>query len=149
LTAERRRETDDLLGDNGRQLPADAMVTKVLVRGEAVNAPAGRADDFVWPRREVAPFGSDPVVATTDLPMTPMVVEHNGTMVTAGAAAPTREVATAYALSAKRAAHRRVTPAVYTYAQSMYRPDYRRPPVPRQFSFQSWSGGQALFGGRW
>jgi hypothetical protein len=90
-------------------------------------------------------------VATTDLPMTPMVAEHNGTMVTAGAAAPTSEVATAYALSAKRAAHRRATPrpSVYAYAQSMYRPDYRRPPVPPQISFQSSFGGQALFGGRW
>ena len=28
-------------------------------------APAGRADDFAWPRRTVAPVGADPVVATT------------------------------------------------------------------------------------
>jgi hypothetical protein len=146
LTAERGNETDDLLGSDDRHLAADAMVTKVLVRGEAVTAPAGRADDFVWPRRGVAPFGSDPVVATTDLPMTPMVAEHNGTMATMGAATRSREVATAYALSAKRAAHRRVTrrPSVYAYAQSMYQPDYRRRPVPPQFSFQS-----SLLGGRW
>jgi hypothetical protein len=33
LTVERRRQTEELLGDNGRQLPADAMVTKVLGGG--------------------------------------------------------------------------------------------------------------------
>ena len=74
LTAERGRETDDLLGRDDRQLAADAMVTKVLVRGEAVTAPAGRADDFVWPRRDVAPVGSDPVVVvrlSSALPLRP------------------------------------------------------------------------------
>jgi hypothetical protein len=124
LTAERGRETDDLLGSD-RQLAADTMVTKVLVRGEAVTAPAGRADDFVWPRRDVAPVGSDPVVATTDLPMTPMVAERDEARPATGAVTRSREVATADAVPAKRAAHRRVTPQapVYAYAQSMYRPD--------------------------
>jgi hypothetical protein len=110
-----------------------------LVRGEPVRAPAGRADDFVWPRRGVAPFGSDPVVATTDLPMTPM------TTATMGAATPSTKLATAAAPPAKPAAPRRVTlrPPAYAYVQSMYRPDYRRPPVQGLFNFQS------LFGGRW
>jgi hypothetical protein len=39
-TGRRGRENDDLLGSDDRQLAADAMVTKVLVRGEAVTAPA-------------------------------------------------------------------------------------------------------------
>jgi hypothetical protein len=144
LIAERGSEADDLLGGDDRQLAADAMVTKVLVRGEAVTAPAGRADDFVWPRRGVAPVGSDPVVATTDLPMTPMA-ERNGTTATTGAAMPSRKLAAAAALPAKRAAPRRVMPRppAYAYAQSMYRPDYRPPPVQGLFNFQS------LFGGRW
>jgi hypothetical protein len=143
LSAE--RGSDDLLGDNGRQPAADAMVTKVLVRGEAVTAPAGRADDFVWPRRGVAPVGSDPVVATTDLPMTPMV-----SVATMEAATPSREVATAAALTAKKVAHRRVTrrPSVYAYAQSLHRPDFRQP-FPPQFSFQSMFSGQPVFGARW
>jgi hypothetical protein len=34
-----------------------------------VAAPAGRGDDFTWPRRSVAAFGADPVVATTTLPI--------------------------------------------------------------------------------
>jgi hypothetical protein len=28
-------------------------VAKTLVKGEPLNAPAGRADDFAWPRREI------------------------------------------------------------------------------------------------
>ena len=145
LIAKRGSESEELLGGNTRQPAADAMVTKVLVRGEAVTAPAGRADDFVWPRRGVAPVGSDPVVATTDLPMTPMVAERNSTTATTGAATPSREVATAAALPARPSAPHRVRPRppAYASAQSMYRPDYRRPPVQPQFNFQS------LFGGRW
>jgi uncharacterized protein len=50
LIAERGSESDELLGGNARQPATDALVTKVLVRGEAVAAPAGRADDFAWPR---------------------------------------------------------------------------------------------------
>ena len=138
LLAERGSETDDLLGGSPRQLASDAMVTKVLVKGEPVRAPAGRADDFAWPRRGVAPVGSDPVVATTDLPMTPMVAERGAT----GAATPSTEVAGATAQPARPVVRRAPRPA-YADAQSIYRPDYRRPPVVPQFSFQS------LFGGRW
>jgi len=141
LIAERGSESEELLGGNARQLATDALVTKVLVKGEAVRAPAGRADDFTWPRRGVAPVGSDPVVATTDLPMTPMVAERGGTGGGTAPAAPSTEVASA--APAKPAAPRRTTPRpAYAEAQSMYRPDYRRPVAP-QFSFQS------LFGGRW
>ena len=44
-------------------------VTRVLVNGEAISPPAGRSDDFRWPRRAIAPFGTDPVVATTTEPI--------------------------------------------------------------------------------
>jgi uncharacterized protein len=49
---------EDLVG-GGRQAarPAaggDAAVSRVLVRGEAVPAPTGRADDFSWPRGSAA-----------------------------------------------------------------------------------------------
>lgn len=44
-------------------------VTRALVNGEAVVPPAGRADDFKWPRREIAPLGTDPIVATTTEPI--------------------------------------------------------------------------------
>ena len=69
-------ELEQLLGGTSPPAVTDAVATKVLVKGEAMPVPAGRADDFAWPRRTVAPFGSDPVVATTDLPMTPMVAER-------------------------------------------------------------------------
>jgi hypothetical protein len=44
-------------------------VTRVLVNGEAIAPPAGRADDFKWPRRVIAPVGTDPIVATTTEPI--------------------------------------------------------------------------------
>jgi hypothetical protein len=89
LIAERGSETDDLLGGNARRPTSDAIAAKVLVQGEPISAPAGRADDFAWPRRDVAPVGDDPVVATTDLPMTPMVAERSNA--TTVAAAPSTE----------------------------------------------------------
>ena len=46
--------TDQLLGGHGsRPVANDALATRVLVKGEPLPAPAGRADDFAWPRREV------------------------------------------------------------------------------------------------
>jgi hypothetical protein len=75
---------ETLLG--GTPLPsasADSVVTKVLVRGEPVEAPPGRADDFAWPRRDVVTatgvLPPDPV-----LPPTPPVA----TAVTPGAVPP-------------------------------------------------------------
>ena len=46
--------TDQLLGGPGaRPVAIDALAARVLVKGEPLSAPAGRADDFAWPRREV------------------------------------------------------------------------------------------------
>ncbi len=46
--------TDQLLGGPGsRPAAVDTLAARVLVKGEPLPAPAGRADDFVWPRREV------------------------------------------------------------------------------------------------
>ena len=46
--------TDHLLGGPGTQPAAvDAFAARTLVKGEALNPPPGRADDFAWPRREV------------------------------------------------------------------------------------------------
>ena len=59
--------TDDLLGGVGtRPASVDALAARTLVKGEPLAAPAGRADDFAWPRREVGALSappSDPVVA--------------------------------------------------------------------------------------
>jgi len=46
--------TDQLLGGPGSPPVAiDALAARVLVKGDPLSAPAGRADDFAWPRREV------------------------------------------------------------------------------------------------
>ena len=55
--------SEELLGAGGSQpLHADATANRVLVKGEPVPAPPGRADDFVWPPgsdgKSVAPAAS-------------------------------------------------------------------------------------------
>src|SRR5690348_12902884 len=61
--------TDQLLGGPGtRPAAVDALAARTLVKGEPLIAPAGRADDFSWPRREVGrepAKGDVPVAATT------------------------------------------------------------------------------------
>jgi hypothetical protein len=43
--------SDELLGGSGNSSErGDATATRVLVKGEPVPTPPGRADDFVWPR---------------------------------------------------------------------------------------------------
>jgi uncharacterized protein len=68
---------DELAGGSPvhQSLP-DAIANRVLVKGDPVPAPQGRADDYAWPRRDVAPTGTDPVASTTTLPMTPMIPER-------------------------------------------------------------------------
>jgi hypothetical protein len=57
---------DALLGAQPtRNAGADSVATRVLVKGETLEAPAGRADDFVWPRRDI-------VTATGVLPPDPV-----------------------------------------------------------------------------
>lgn len=46
--------TDELLGGVGtRPAAVDALAARTLVKGEPLAPPAGRADDFSWPRREI------------------------------------------------------------------------------------------------
>lgn len=58
--------TDELLGGaNSRPAAVDPLAVRTLVKGDALAAPAGRADDAAWPRREVGrERAGDPVVAT-------------------------------------------------------------------------------------
>jgi hypothetical protein len=47
--------TEELLGGSGSAaVRGDAIATGVLIKGDAVAAPSGRADDFVWPRGSLA-----------------------------------------------------------------------------------------------
>ncbi|MGH6708821.1 MAG: DUF459 domain-containing protein, partial [Bradyrhizobium sp.] len=61
--------TDQLLGGPGsRPASVDALAARTLVKGEPLAAPAGRADDFAWPRREIGreqAKGDSPVASTT------------------------------------------------------------------------------------
>ncbi len=51
-------DTDQLLGAPGaRPVAIDAQAARVLITGEPLSPPAGRADDFTWPRREIGREG--------------------------------------------------------------------------------------------
>jgi hypothetical protein len=64
------RVGEELVGGASNRSDATSLIaTHVLVKGESVAAPAGRADDFAWPRRAIGAFGSDPVVTTTTMPV--------------------------------------------------------------------------------
>jgi hypothetical protein len=113
LTAGREGGDELLGGGNTRQTAtSDAIASKVLVKGEPMPAPAGRADDFAWPRRGVAPVGTDPVAVTATLPMTPMQAEKPSepTLAQQGPPAP------------RTAAIRPPGPRPPSQAQSQYRP---------------------------
>lgn len=91
LTAARSTDEDDALLGGGKSKAAptpDAVASKVLVNGESVPVPAGRADDFAWPRREIAPVGADPAVTVATLPMTPMKSEQRSEPQPEGPAMP-------------------------------------------------------------
>ncbi len=60
--------TDQLLGGPGsRPVTADAQAVRVLLKGEPLSAPAGRADDFAWPRREIGHAKSETLAASASL----------------------------------------------------------------------------------
>src|SRR5262249_59800943 len=58
---------DQLLGGPGsRPATADSLAMRALVKGEPLSPPAGRADDFAWPRREIGreQIKGDPLAAS-------------------------------------------------------------------------------------
>jgi hypothetical protein len=62
--------TDKLLGAPGsRSVTIDAQAARLLINGEPLTPPAGRADDFAWPRRDIAREGikGETPVASTPL----------------------------------------------------------------------------------
>jgi hypothetical protein len=81
--------------------PSPKSVTRVLVKGDAIAPPAGRSDDFAWPRRGIAPFGTDPVVATTTEPIPVMKPAPETTV--AAPSEETRPVASANPAARKTA----------------------------------------------
>jgi hypothetical protein len=62
--------TDQLLGGPGtRPVMMDAQAARFLITGEPLSVPAGRADDFAWPLREIGREGAkgETPVASTSL----------------------------------------------------------------------------------
>ena len=56
---------NELAGGNDTRPPhADAIAASVLVKGDPVTAPAGRGDDFNWPRNDAVPAGDVSAAAT-------------------------------------------------------------------------------------
>jgi len=87
--------SQELIGSQDTKAPAaPKSVTRALVNGEAIAPPAGRADDFQWPRRGIAPVGADPIVATTTEPIPVMKPAPQTTV-----AAPNEETRPAAAAS--------------------------------------------------
>ena len=123
-------EADELLGGGGaRQAAVDPIAARVLGRGEQTNAPAGRGDDFAWPRRNVAPLGTDPVVATTTTPMTPMQTEQRQAAAAPGVGAGAAPAAAPGAAPAR-------PPRPTRQAAQQQRPEPRRvAPAPQPFFF--------------
>ncbi|MBV8791798.1 MAG: DUF459 domain-containing protein, partial [Pseudolabrys sp.] len=65
LTVAPGSENEELMGGNAtRPTFADPTATRVLVRGEPVAAPPGRADDFSWPRAGEANAAVEPISPT-------------------------------------------------------------------------------------
>jgi hypothetical protein len=77
LTPEPIIEAQELLGANTPDLSTDDLANKVLVQGDAVAAPTGRADNFSWPRPDIVSSRRDPEIATTEPPRPPNVVEKS------------------------------------------------------------------------
>jgi hypothetical protein len=76
--------SDELAGGSGAvSARGDATATGVLVKGDAVKAPQGRADDFVWPRgnvaTEVPPVAAAPPTAAAASASASVVVPANVT----------------------------------------------------------------------
>src|SRR5262249_29397352 len=108
--------------------------TRVLVKGDPMPAPAGRADDFSWPRRAPAPVGSDPVAATTTMPMTPMLASSGATQQPDANAAQNAAAAAARAKAQQQAA---------AHARARAQPQYSYRQQQSPFFFFFGRGGAA------
>jgi hypothetical protein len=72
-------EHGDLLGadDNQKQVTPDPVAAKVLSRGDALEAHAGRADDFSWPRAD-AGASTAPDIASQPVALSPTSQSKKG-----------------------------------------------------------------------
>ena len=132
LTAPRGAGDTLLGGAPVRNTSADSVATRVLVKGEAIEAPAGRADDFAWPRRDV-------ITATGVLPPDPVEPPPRVEPAVATAPAAPSGTATPTKQAAAPRRERRVEQQQPTGWQPWGRPQYedRR----QNQGFFGWFGG--------
>ena len=123
-----------------RATTADSVVTRVLVKGEPLEAPAGRADDFTWPRRDI-------VTATGVLPPDPVEPPEPAVAGGGGTSTPAAAVAAAPKQGAQRPRREAQQQQQQTGGWGWFgRPQpYETRPQPQQRGFfGGWFGG-----GRW
>jgi hypothetical protein len=133
--------SEELLGGAGSQpMHSDATANRVLVKGEPVPAPPGRADDFVWPLgsdgKSVAPAAGAPA---TEAPAANAVAR---TEPPAAAAKPSEEPKRG-GTAAKTSQTTGVKPRLDRPVETRPRPsqgDVPRPPgaIPQSGGFYGW-----------
>jgi hypothetical protein len=75
LTPERIIEFDELLGADVSNPLFDGLADKVLVQGEAISAPPGRADDFTWRHPDIDSDRRAPELEKAESPRRSIVSE--------------------------------------------------------------------------
>ncbi len=142
----------NLLGGAGsRPALVDATATRVLVKGQAVDAPAGRADDFAWPpggarngEPGVANVPAAAAAASASVPASPSAVPAAATSYTEPPVAVTKpanpkpdpKAAAAAAAAAK--AKQTPPPAAPRAVESRPRPQAAAPPPARSSGPFDW-----------
>ena len=128
--------SDGLLGGGpARTTSTDPVANRVLIKGEPVAAPAGRADDFAWPRPDSAP------------PSTSLTEEPEPAAAASAALPGTEEAKPAPPAPAKQAPKRPVARAAPQQQQPFGwfggRDEQPRPPgsVPRSNNGGGWWSG--------
>lgn len=128
LTTAPQNSDDLLVGAPGRSsAQTDVLAAKVLVRGEALAAPPGRADDFVWP------LGSDLKTVTPESPAPSQAGAKSspatGALASAPAARKKEERKSGSAEKYTQKSTTRPAPPVEPKPKS-YQDDVPRPPLP-------------------
>jgi hypothetical protein len=133
--------SDQLLGGPGtRPAAVDALAARTLVKGEPLNPPAGRADDYSWPRREV---GREPAKADAPPIANATPADRNNPNAPAAAApqVPSAPGAPGVALAPpKPTAPKKPQPAqapfgnFFGFGNNTAPPPRQAPPPPRQFT---------------
>jgi hypothetical protein len=121
--------SDQLLGGPGtRPAAVDALAARTLVKGEALTPPAGRADDFAWPHREV---GREP--AKGDVPVANATPGSNANPAAPGQPGAVPNAAQKPPPAAKRAAPQNNGVGNF-FGFGNSQPQQRQAPPPRQIT---------------